>query len=199
MPENLEIKIRVTRLNELERIAERIGTRIFDGRQVDTYFHIHSGRLKLRETAKRSELIFYRRPDKRSARLCSYLTITVDEPRKVKSALTILLGVKQVVKKHRALYLCRTARIQLDRVQGLGTFFEIEVPTLGRKVQAQHLMRSLLQRFHLQGEPPIPGSYSDLLGNLGNQKKLGQFVRKSPLRPRRPAQPAIQKRLAKRR
>jgi predicted adenylyl cyclase CyaB len=198
MPENLEIKFRVPRLDELERLGGRIGTRIFDGRQVDTYFHIRPGRLKLRETTKRSELIFYRRPDKRSARLCSYLTVEVDRPRRVKSALTDLLGVKQVVKKHRTLYLCRTVRLQLDRVQGLGTFLEIEVPTLGRRVQAQHLMRSLLQEFHLQDEPPIPGSYSDLLGNLGNQKKLGRFVRKSPLRAKSGTPPAAQKRLAKR-
>jgi len=199
MPENLEIKFRMPRLYELERIAGRIGTRIFDGRQVDTYFHIQSGRLKLRETAKKSELIFYRRPDKRSARLCSYLTVEVDEPRKVKSALADLLGVKQVVKKHRTLYLCRTARIQLDRVQGLGTFFEIEVPTHGKRVQAQRLMTSLLQGFHMQDEPPISGSYSDLLSNLWNQRKLGRFARKSPLRARPGTLPPAQKRLAKRR
>jgi adenylate cyclase class 2 len=198
MPENLEIKIRVPRLDKLNRIAESIGTRMFDGRQVDTYFHIQSGRLKLRETVKRSELIFYRRPEKQSARLCSYLTITVDEPRKVKSTLTDLLGVKQVVKKHRTLYLCRTARIQLDRVQRLGTFFEIEIPTLGRRVQARHLMRSFLQRFHLQDEPPVPGSYSDLLSDLTNQKKLGQLKQKSPMRVRPRTLPSYQKRLAKR-
>ena len=171
---------------------------MFDGRQVDTYFRFHPGRLKLRDTAERSELIFYRRPNRRSARLCSYLTITVDEPKKIRSALTDLLGVKQVVKKHRTLYLYRTARIQLDRVQGLGTFFEIEVPTLGRRARARHLMTSLLRKFHLQDEPPIPGSYSDLLGNLGNQKKLGQFRQKSPLRVRLRTLHITQKRLAKR-
>jgi predicted adenylyl cyclase CyaB len=199
MPENLEIKLRVPKLDELERIARKIGTRIFDGRQVDTYFHIHPGRLKLRQTAKRSELIFYHRPDKRSARLCNYLTIKIEEPRKVKRSLMNLLGVKQVVKKSRTVYLYRTARIQLDRVQGLGTFIEIEIPTLGKRSHARGLMRSLLRRFHLQGEPPIPGSYSDLLANLGDHRNLGQIGRKSPVRARPLMLTNTQKRLAKRR
>lgn len=182
MPENLEIKLQARKLTELERMAEKIGTNIFDGRQVDTYFQIHQGRLKLRETAGRSELIFYRRPDTRSARLCSYLTIKIDEPKKVKSALKDLFGVKQIVKKYRKIYLYRTARIQLDRVQGLGTFIEIEIPTHGQMSHARRLMASLIRKFHLQDEPPIPGSYSDLLANLRNYKKLGQFRRKSPMR-----------------
>jgi predicted adenylyl cyclase CyaB len=198
MPENLEIKLRVSRFDELERVAQRIGTRMFDGRQVDTYFHFPHGRLKLRETDERSELIFYRRPDKRSARLCSYLTITVDKPRKVKAVLTDLLGVRQVAKKHRTLYLCGRARIQLDRVHRLGTFFEIEVPTLGRRAQAQRLMTSLLRRFRLQDDPPIPSSYSDLLSKLGNQQKLGQFTRKTPTRLRHRTLSTTQKGLAKR-
>jgi predicted adenylyl cyclase CyaB len=180
MLENLEIKLRAKELDELERIAKRIGTCIFDGRQVDTYFHIYPGRLKLRQTARGSELIFYSRPDRRSARLCHYLTIRIDEARKVRSFLTDLFGVKQVVEKHRTVYLYRTARIQLDRVKRLGTFIEIEVPSLGKRSQARSLMRLLLRRFQLQGEPPIPCSYSDLLANLGNHKNLRQIRRKSP-------------------
>jgi predicted adenylyl cyclase CyaB len=163
MPENLEIKLKVARLGEFDRIAKRIGKRVFDGWQIDTYFRVRSGRLKLRETGSGTELIFYRRPSKRSARLCDYLTVEIDEPRKVKSFLADFLGVKQVVKKHRKVYLYRTARLQLDRVTGLGTFVEIEIPSQGRRPQARRLMKSLRQRFNLQNELPIPGSYSDLL------------------------------------
>jgi predicted adenylyl cyclase CyaB len=163
MPENLEIKLKVARLGEFDRAAKRIGKRVFDGWQIDTYFRVRSGRLKLRETGSGTELIFYRRPNKQSARLCDYLTVKIVEPRKVKSFLAGFLGVKQVVKKHRKVYLYQAARIQLDRVTGLGTFVEIEIPSQGRRLQARRLMRSLLQRFNLHTELPIPGSYSDLL------------------------------------
>jgi adenylate cyclase class 2 len=163
MPENLEIKLRVRKLGELERIAERIGTCIFDDRQVDTYFHTRSGRLKLRETSEESELIFYRRPDKPSARLCDYMVIQINSPRKLKSFLSDLLGVKEVVRKHRTVYLYRTVRIQLDRVQKLGTFIEFEIPSGGKRQRARSLVRSLLRKFQLEDERPIPGSYADLI------------------------------------
>jgi predicted adenylyl cyclase CyaB len=167
MPENLEIKLRVTRLDEFERTARRIGKCIFDGWQIDTYFRVRSGRLKLRETASGSELIFYRRPNRQSARFCDYLTLKVDEPSKVKSFLASFVGVKQVVKKYRKVYLYRTARIQLDRVAALGTFLEIEVSSKSGRSRARSLMRSLLKRFHLDLESPIPGSYSDLVRQSG--------------------------------
>jgi predicted adenylyl cyclase CyaB len=163
MPENMEIKLKVARLSEFDRTAERFGKRIFDGWQIDTYFRVRSGRLKLRETGGGAELIFYRRPNNQSARFCDYFTVKIDEPRKVKAFLADFLGVKEVVKKYRRVYLYRTARLQLDRVAGLGTFVEIEIPSQGRRSQARLLMRSLLQRFNLQNELPIPGSYSDLL------------------------------------
>jgi predicted adenylyl cyclase CyaB len=163
MAENLEIKLKVARLGELDRIVQKIGKRIFDGWQIDTYFCVHSGKLKLRETEGGAELIFYRRPNKQRARFCDYHTVKIDEPRKVKSFLTGCLGVKQVVKKYRRLYVYRAARIQLDCVNGLGTFVEIEIPSQGRRSQARRLMKPLLQRFNLHTELPIPGSYSDLL------------------------------------
>jgi predicted adenylyl cyclase CyaB len=163
MPENLEIKLKVARLGEFDRTAKRIGKRVFDGWQIDTYFRVRSGRLKLRETGSGAELIFYRRPNKQSARRCDYLTVKIEEPQKVKSFLADFLGVKQVVKKYRRVYLYRTARLQLDRVTGLGTFVEIEIPSQGRRSQARRLMRSLVQRLNLHTNLPIPGSYSDLL------------------------------------
>jgi predicted adenylyl cyclase CyaB len=168
MPENLEIKLKVARLGEFDRTARKIGKRVFVGQQIDTYFRVRSGRLKLRETGSGAELIFYRRPNKQSARLCDYLTVKIQDPRKVKLFLADFLGVKQVVKKYRRVYLYRTARLQLDRVAGLGTFLEIEIPSQGRRPHARRLMRSLLQRFNLHAELSISGSYSDLL--LQNRK-----------------------------
>jgi adenylate cyclase class 2 len=199
MPENLEIKLRVTKLRELERIAEGIGTCVFDDRQVDTYFHTRSGRLKLRETSEGSELIFYHRPDKPSARLCDYMTIQINDPRKLKLFLSDLLGVKQVVKKCRTVYLYRTARIQLDRVQKLGSFIEFEIPSCGKRQRARSLMRSLLCRFQLENERPIPDSYADLIAGSRKWQELWQIAQKSPTRAGSLEVPKSEKGLAKRR
>lgn len=163
MPENLEIKLKAVNPGRLERVAKTIGKPIFVGQQIDTYFHVPSGRLKLRETSDGAELIYYRRPNKATARRSEYLKLEVDQPKMVKSFFAGHLGIKQIVKKRRRVYLYRKARIHLDEVVGLGSFFEIEIPILGKMAQAQSLMRFLLRKFELQTGRPIRGSYSDLL------------------------------------
>lgn len=163
MPDNLEIKLRAVDPGRLERIAKTIGKAIFFGQQIDTYFQVPSGRLKLRETSNGAELIYYRRPDKASARRSEYLKLEVGEPRNVKSFFKEHLGIKQIVRKRRRVYLYKKARIHLDEVVGLGSFFEIEIPIGGKMAQAQSLMRFLLRKFELQSGRPIRGSYADLL------------------------------------
>jgi len=96
-----------------------------DIRQVDTYFRVPEGRLKLRESEPGDDyLVFYRRPDLASTKACDY-TLTVVS-RSVKRVLTDALGVLAVVTKVRTLYLWENVRIHLDRVDGLGEFIEFE-------------------------------------------------------------------------
>ena len=163
MPENLEIKLRAADLGRLERVAKRIGSCIFAGEQLDTYFRVPSGRLKLRETPRGAELIFYRRPDELGARLCDYVTVQISQPGELKSLLTELFGIKQLVRKHRKIYVYRDVRIQLDKVNGLGCFIEFEIPSEGKRRQAHRLMKSLIEMFQLEDVRPIGGSYSDVL------------------------------------
>lgn len=96
-----------------------------DIHQVDTYFRVPEGRLKLREADPgRNELVFYRRPDVAGPKGCDYLL----EPagKSMKSFLAEALGVVAVVDKVRTLYLWENVRIHLDRVAGLGDFIEFE-------------------------------------------------------------------------
>lgn len=63
MPRNLEVKARINNLSAAEKVALEIGA-IFEGEffQVDTYFNVKNGRLKLREfDSGFAELIFYHR------------------------------------------------------------------------------------------------------------------------------------------
>jgi predicted adenylyl cyclase CyaB len=96
-----------------------------DLHQIDTYFRVPEGRLKLREAEPgRDELVYYRRPDVAGPKGCDYVLEPVR--RSIKAFLAEALGVVAVVDKVRTLYLWRNVRIHLDQVAALGDFIEFE-------------------------------------------------------------------------
>ncbi len=91
--------------------------------QVDTYFRVNRGRLKLREFTDGScELIQYAREDTSTPVPSHYHRIPLTDPAAVKAALIAALGVRGVISKTRTLFLQGQTRIHLDRVEGLGDF-----------------------------------------------------------------------------
>jgi predicted adenylyl cyclase CyaB len=94
--------------------------------QLDTYFKVPTGRLKLREENETAQLIYYERADEAVERVSSYVIVSVDEPEALKEALTAALGVLVAVEKSRRLLLWHEVRIHLDDVPGLGSFIELE-------------------------------------------------------------------------
>ena len=150
---NLEIKAVVAKPRILARRVRELRARfVSDERQTDTYFHVSSGRLKLRErTGGPGELIFYRRPERTAKRVSDFFLYPVDDSRALKRFLGDSFGVRVVVAKRRAVYLHKNARIHLDGVKGLGHFAEIEVVINRGERQAQRLMTDLLRRLGLCG------------------------------------------------
>jgi predicted adenylyl cyclase CyaB len=123
---NIELKARLRDRAAAVAACEAIGAQSHgDIHQIDTYFRVPEGRLKLRAaTPGRAELIFYRRPDIAGAKGCDYLL----EPMRP-AAVEILgeaLGILATVAKTRTLYRWENVRIHLDRVTGLGDFLEFE-------------------------------------------------------------------------
>jgi homotetrameric cytidine deaminase len=95
--------------------------------QRDTYFRAASGRLKLREEEPGgATLVQYERPDAAHARLSSYRLVPIADPAELRMALDAALGTLVVVEKRRHLLLWEGVRIHLDRVEGLGTYLELE-------------------------------------------------------------------------
>jgi homotetrameric cytidine deaminase len=95
--------------------------------QRDTYFRVREGRLKLREEQPgRDVLIQYVRADEAVARESRYRLVPVEDPAALREALDAALGTLVVVEKERRLLLWEGVRIHLDRVEGLGTFAELE-------------------------------------------------------------------------
>jgi adenylate cyclase class 2 len=123
---NIELKARLRdRANALS-ICEAIGATFWNHiHQVDTYFKVPDGRLKLREADPGGcELVYYRRPNIAGPKGCDY-TIEPAEP-SIKHLLVEALEQLAVVDKIRTLYLWSNVRIHLDLVQGLGDFIEFE-------------------------------------------------------------------------
>jgi len=165
MPKNLELKSPYDSLSRGNRIARAIGA-VHHGtlRQVDTYFNVRSGRLKLREIdGEEFELIYYKRANAKTSRYSDYRIVPLTEPRSARDLFRVLFGVSVVVRKKRTLFLYQNARIHIDSVERLGTFIEFEVVVNRGKKQARALMQFLRKEFRVDPTSIVGGSYSDLL------------------------------------
>jgi adenylate cyclase, class 2 len=94
--------------------------------QLDTYFRVAHGRLKLREQDSDAHLIHYERADEAIERVSNYHIVAVEDAEGLKDALGAALGVLVAVEKSRRLLIWRNVRIHLDEVPGLGSFIELE-------------------------------------------------------------------------
>jgi predicted adenylyl cyclase CyaB len=148
---NIEIKAGIVDRRAVEKqVASLADSGPEEIRQRDVFFRTLCGRLKLRIFhARRGELIYYERADRRGPKLSTYVRVETNCPSAVQAALSKACGVRGVVEKRRRVYLAGRTRIHLDDVVGLGAFLELEVvlsarenPRQGRKV-AERLMRRL--------------------------------------------------------
>jgi len=165
MPRNLEVKARINNLSAAEKVALEIGA-IFEGEffQVDTYFNVKNGRLKLREfDSGFAELIFYHRVEDGFERWSDYEVVKLSDSANLKNLLVKAWGIKVIVEKRRKVYIFKNARIHIDNVSGLGNFIEFEVIYSGDEKQSEDLMKFLINKFALKQEDFIKVSYSDLL------------------------------------
>jgi predicted adenylyl cyclase CyaB len=167
--QNIEVKARYPELNRAREVCAHIGAS-FQGvlNQIDTYFHVESGRLKLRQiNHDRAELIEYIRPNHATARSSRYkLTpLNVEALQTVLSDFSAKHGVRVVVRKKRELWLWENVRIHLDEGEGLGSFIEFEgvVGPDADEVVSRRRVDRLVGEFGIRNEDQIGESYSDLL------------------------------------
>lgn len=135
--------------------------------QIDTYFQLPSGRLKLREGTIERSLIFYERPDQTGpkpshVRLYQVGTNSAD----LRALLTDALGILQIVDKQRAIYFVDNVKFHVDEVQQLGSFVEIEAIDQDGSLGADHLRQQCdhyLDYLEITSDQLIDRSYSDML------------------------------------
>src|SRR5574337_1358724 len=123
---NIELKARCEDLGRLRERCESLGAQGQEPeRQIDTYFRVSHGRLKLRESLEAgAELIHYVREDVAGAQESHYELYPIENPEALKAILTAALGASVVVAKRRETFVIGSIRIHLGKVQGLGGFVE---------------------------------------------------------------------------
>ncbi len=162
---NYEFKARVkndayvrTALKKLR--ARYIGT----DHQVDTYFRVPAGRLKIREGRIENALIFYLRSNARRARRSKIDMMLLPPRNSIRAILTAALGVFVTVDKRREIYFVGSVKIHLDRVRGLGKFVEVEAISRGGSlVKVRDQARKFQKLFGIKASDIVPQSYSDLI------------------------------------
>lgn len=124
---NIEIKARSGSQDQMRKVlkSKRAEFRGID-HQVDTYFKVHSGILKLREGIIENYLIFYNR-ERQEGPKASRVVLFENEPESsLKEILLKSLGLLAVVDKQREIYFIDNVKFHIDSVRNLGTFVEIE-------------------------------------------------------------------------
>ena len=162
---NVEIKARcesVARVRDVlrQRNARLAGT----DHQIDTYFRVPDGRLKLRQGNIENALIAYRRPNQAGPKTSDVALAPVTHGDELRAVLERSLGVLVAVDKQREIYYVENIKFHIDQVQGLGSFVEIEA--CGKHGEETRLLaqcREYIELFGIKEQHLVEKSYSDLL------------------------------------
>jgi len=167
MKKNVEIKAYCSDPEEAHAICSSIGarlTRCHD--QMDTYFSVSTGRLKLRQSdVYGNSLIYYNRLDSPALRESLFEIVPIDsEANHILRLLAKAIGIRTVIHKRRSTYEWESSLINIDDVKDLGHFIEIEVDVnrtgaLGKALRIGENLRSL---FKISQADILPWSYAEL-------------------------------------
>jgi adenylate cyclase class IV len=171
MPSNVEWKARARDVGRQGALAAGLAGGAGELlEQVDTFFHVPHGRLKLRTFDRsRGELIYYHRPDQAGPRQSTYSLVATDRPDALGVTLAQALGVRGVVRKRRRLFLAGPSRIHVDEVEGLGAFLEVEVVLRPGQpaAEGERIAAALRQDLEVRDEDLVERAYIDLLERPG--------------------------------
>lgn len=171
---NLEIKARFKWSHKVDDILEEINAKFETAEiQNDTYFNVNNGRIKIRERqGKDAQMIQYFRDDKADIKQCRYSMVHVKNPDSVKAILTREHGIREVVHKHREVWIWENVRIHFDKVKKLGEFIELEamVDDDNPVEVSENRIRELMVKLNIKKHNLIEQSYIDLLENLENRQ-----------------------------
>ena len=166
--QNVEIKARASNQEFIRQIL-RERDADFKGidHQIDTYFRVSSGRLKLREGNIENNLIHYHRKDTGGPKGSEIMLYPCEsDSSALKKILTNAMGVLVVVDKKREIYFIDNVKFHIDSVTSLGSFVEIEAIDMGESIGNERLQKQCeyyISLFNISDADMVASSYSDLL------------------------------------
>jgi predicted adenylyl cyclase CyaB len=164
---NYEFKAAVNNIDALEQKLLKLNP-VFKGEdhQIDTYFNVKSGRLKLREGIIENALIYYERPDISGAKQSDIILYRHNPEKGLKELMIRVHGIKAVVDKRRRIYFIDNVKFHFDRVESLGTFIEVEAIAENPGIRTETLKAQCdkyIIYFDLHQSEFISKSYCDLI------------------------------------
>ena len=164
---NFEFKAKANNLYVLENKLLTLNPKfIGEDHQIDTYFNVTKGRLKLREGNIENALIYYERENTTDAKQSDIALYKHTPDKSLKELLTKVHGIKTVVDKRRKIYFIDNVKFHFDLVQQLGTFVEVEAIDTDGTIGIEKLQEQCTYYAGFLGIQPsdyIAFSYSDLL------------------------------------
>ena len=162
---NYEFKARLKDERNVRAALKRLRARyVGTDRQVDTYFRVPRGRLKVREGRIENALIFYERANAPRARKARIEMSLLPRRNSLCAIFRRTLKVLTVVDKRREIYFVGNVKIHLDKVRRLGRFIEVEAISRSGKVATAR--KQALRFRKLLGISPadiLSQSYSDMV------------------------------------
>jgi predicted adenylyl cyclase CyaB len=162
---NFEFKARWKDEPRVREALKRLGARfVGTDHQIDTYFRVPSGRLKVREGRIENALIFYRRSNVHRPRRAAVEMMLLSRRNSLRAILARALGTLAVVDKRREIYFVKNVKIHLDRVRQLGKFIEVEaISRTGDAKKIRSQARQFQKLFGITAKDIVAESYSDLI------------------------------------
>ena len=164
---NIEFKATATDLVAMENILLQYNPLfIGEDHQIDTYFNVQNGRMKLREGNIENALIHYVRENSAGSKSSHVLLYQHQPNANLKQILIAGIGVKTVVDKRRKIYFIDNVKFHFDTVKSLGTFIEVEAIDSDGSIGKEKLQQQCdyyASIFKLSSSDYVAVSYSDLL------------------------------------
>jgi adenylate cyclase, class 2 len=164
---NIEFKAKANNLDALDEKLQTLSPRFIGlDHQIDTYYDVEKGRLKLRVGNIENALIWYERSDFAGAKQSDIILYRHAPDNALKSILEKLHGIKVVVDKKRKIYFIDNVKFHFDRVEGLGTFVEVEAIDSDGSIGVEKLTKQCnyyASFFEIATQDYMELSYSDML------------------------------------
>jgi predicted adenylyl cyclase CyaB len=174
---NYEIKARCSKKKQ-DKIKEILkqNNALFAGtdNQIDTYFKIDRGRLKIRRGNIENSLVYYNRENRKNSKQSNVEMYNLPEDSNLEKLIRDKCDVLVVVDKKRDIYLIDNVKFHIDKVKYLGDFIEIEAKSDNDSISMGSIKKQCnyyKKLFKIQSKTLIKDSYSDMLLDKMESKK----------------------------